>query len=142
LNAQPRGRRTVGLLRSAAYYVSFLVISLGVTLVFAASTVSTAVRIAYLGIAIAIAVILVLLVHQRFGKLTVVSATLVPLAFVVPAVTIRTTWESSGCGNGVPCDAYPVGHDGLAMSLVAIFLAAALFAAIVGLVRSRTRGVR
>ena len=117
-------------------------ISLGVTLVFAASTVSTAVRIAYLGIAIAIAVILVLLVHQRFGKLTVVSATLVPLAFVVPAVTIRTTWESSGCGNGVPCDAYPVGHDGLAMSLVAIFLAAALFAAIVGLVRSRTRGVR
>jgi hypothetical protein len=107
-----------------------------------ASTMPTSVRVASLAVAIAIAAVLVLLVHQRFGTLTVVSAMLVSLAFVIPAVTIRTTWESSGCGGGVPCDAYPIGHDGLVMSLVATFLIGALFAAIVGLARSRVRGVR
>jgi hypothetical protein len=112
------------------YFLALLVVSTAALLAYASSV------LAYMAFGLAIAAMLVLLVHQPISLMTVASAVLVTLAFIVPATLVHATYRSSGCIDGVPCDPAPNLHGELRLGLAGVLLSAALVVAAVGLFRA------
>jgi hypothetical protein len=129
----------LSLLRGVTYFVALLVAGSGVLIAVADTSSPRGTRAVYVCFGLVIAAVLVLLVHQRLGRFTASSFVLLALAFVAPAALVRTTWESTGCVVGVPCDPAPHSHQGLRLGLAAVILLTALITAAVGLFRSSTR---
>jgi len=120
-------------LRATTYFVALLFASTAALLTYVSSV------FAYAAFGLIIAALLVLLVHQPISSMTVLSAVLLPLAFIVPATLVHVTFSSAGCVEGVPCDPAPNLHGGLRLGLAAVLLSAALVTAAVGLFRSSRR---
>jgi hypothetical protein len=120
----------IQVLRATTYFVALLIASTAALLAYVSSV------FAYAAFGLIIAAVLVLLVHQPIGLMTVTSVILVALAFIVPATSVHTTFSSSGCVDGVPCDPAPNLHEALRLGLAAILFSAALVTAAGGLFRS------
>ena len=129
----------LSLLRGVTYFVALLVAGSGVLIAVADTSSPRGTRALYVCFGFVISTVLVLLVHQRPSRFTVFSFVFLTLVFVAPATLVRTTWESTGCVMGVPCDPAPHSHEGLRIGLAAVTLSAALTTAAVGLFRSSTR---
>lgn len=130
----PRG---ITPLRAATYFIALLVLGTGALLVTVASNFPTSARIGLSGVAIAIAGVMVLLVHQPLSRLSISAAILVALSFILPPLLIHST--PTGCLGHVgppPCDPGMNSHLGLQVGLMAALAVAALLAAIAGAARS------
>jgi hypothetical protein len=129
----------VSLLRGATYSLALLVAGSGALLAFVDENSSVPTRTAYVALGLVFAAVLIVMVHQGISRMTVASVILLALAFIAPATLVRTTWESTGCVTGVPCDPSPNDHLGLRFGLAGAFLLAALITGVVGLDRSSKR---
>jgi hypothetical protein len=124
-------------LRAAAYFIALLILGTAALLVTVASNFPTSTRIGLSGIAIAIAWVIVLLVHQLLSRLSISVAILVALSFILPPLLIHST--PTGCLGHVgrpPCDPGMNSHLGLQVGLMAAFVGAALLASIARAARS------
>jgi hypothetical protein len=93
-------------------------------------------RSAYVGIALVLAAIVLLLAHQRWGWMAVSSVVLLPASFAVPLRLAHTVPDTSGCRPPGPCDpAMALWHPSILLVLFAIFLTAAIVCAAIGFVR-------
>ena len=102
-----------------------------------ASSLPDVTRITFVAFGVTIAAVLVLLVHQPIGRMSVVSTILAALAFIVPATLVHETSRGGLCGGGpTPCDPGMNSHMGLRLGLMAILLFAAFITAGVGVIRS------
>lgn len=120
-------------LRATAYFIALLVLGTGALLVIVASDLPAAARIGLSGVSIAIAGVMVLLVHQPLGRLSISAAMLVVFSFILPPLLIHET--PTGCLGHVgppPCDPGMNLHLGLQVGLMAALAGAALLAAITG----------
>ena len=129
----------VSLLRGVTNFFALLVAGSGALLAFVDENSPVPTRTAYVAFGLIIAAVLILMVHQGISRMTVASLILLALAFIAPATLVRTTWESTGCVTGVPCDPSPNDHLGLRFGLAGAFLLAALITGVAGLVRSSKR---
>jgi hypothetical protein len=122
---------TIQVLRGATYFVALLFALTGTLLAFVASVP------AYVGFGLLIAAVLILLAHQRLGRMTLLTAILLILSFTVPAIFVHETPDTTGCAQALtPCDPAMNSHLGLRLGLAAALLFAALVTAGIGLVRS------
>ena len=124
-------------LRAVAYFLALLVLGTGALLVIVASDFPTAARLGLSGVSIAIAGVIVLLVHQPPGRLSIAAGILVVFSFVLPPLLIHET--PTGCLGHLgptPCDPGMNVHLGLQVGLMAALAGVALLAAIVGAARS------
>lgn len=122
---------SIQVLRGATYFLALLVVSTGALLAFVASV------LAFAAFGLVIAAVLVLLVHQPVGRMTVSTAILLALAFIVPATFVHETPDTTGCAGAMnPCDPAMNSHWGLRLGLAAVLLFAAFVTAAVGSVRS------
>jgi hypothetical protein len=127
---------SIQVLRGGTYFLALLVVGLGALLAFVDSTSPAVNRIAYIAFGLVIATVLVLLVQQPIGRITVASVLLLVLAYIVPAVFVHETFHSTGCIQGVPCDPAPNLHEGIRFGLAAALLVASLVGAAAGQIRS------
>ena len=124
-------------LRATTYFLALLVASTAALLAFVASSLPNATRITLAAFGVAIAAVLVLLVHQPIGRMTAASVILFAMAFIVPKLFVHETWNAALCrGSSTPCTPTPNSHMGLRLGLAAVLLSAALVTAAVGLIRS------
>jgi hypothetical protein len=127
----------IQVLRATTYFVALLVVSTAALLAFVDSLSPTVTRIAYTAFGVVIAAVLVLLVHQPIGRMSVFSAILLALAFIIPETFVHETFNSAQCiGSTTPCDLAPINHPGLRLAIAAVLLFASLVSAAVGLFRS------
>jgi hypothetical protein len=129
--------REITPLRAVAYFIAVLVLGTGALLVIVASDFPAAARIGLSGVSIAIAGVMVLLVHQPLGQLSISAAILVVFSLIFPPLLIHET--PTGCHGQVgptPCDPGLNSHLGLQVGLMAALAGAALLAAIAGATRS------
>jgi hypothetical protein len=133
--AAPIGR--IQVLRGATYFLALLIVSLAALLALVDRYHPAPARIAFGAFGLVIAATLVLWVHQPIGTMTVSSAILLGLAFIVPATLVHETFSSAHCVRGVPCDPVPNGHLGLRVGLAAVLLFMSLVTAAAGAFRSR-----
>lgn len=95
-------------------------------------------RSAYVSFALGLAAIVLLVTHQRWGRMAVASAALLLASFAVPLRLAHTVPDTSGCRPPGPCDpAVTLWHPGILFALFVIFLTAALVCAAIGFVRER-----
>jgi len=126
----------LALLRGVTYFVALLVAGSGVLIAVADASSPRGSRALYVCFGLVIAAVIVLSVHQPPSRFTVFSFVLLALVFVAPATLVRTTWESTGCVMGVPCDPAPDFHAGLRLGIAAVLLVASLVSAVAGVLRS------
>jgi hypothetical protein len=126
----------LSLLRGVTYFVALLVAGSGVLIAVADTSSPRGTRALYVCFGLVIATVLVLLVHQQPSRFTVFSFVFLTLVFVAPATLVRTTWESTGCVMGVPCDPAPHFHVGLRPGIATVLLLASLLSAVAGVLRS------
>jgi hypothetical protein len=99
---------------------------------------ATVERGVYVGIALVLAAIVLLVTHQRWGRMAVASAALLLASFAVPLRVAHTVPDTSGCRPPGPCDpAMTPWHPGILLALFVIFFTAALACAAIGFVRER-----
>jgi Ca2+/Na+ antiporter len=130
--ATPSG--TIQVLRAATYLIALLIIGMGALLAVADATSPATTRMTYVGFGLVIAAVVVLLVHQRIGRIAMASAILLVLAFVVPATLVQETY-STHCVAGVPCDPVPNSQEGLRLGIAAVLLVGSLLTAAAGALR-------
>jgi hypothetical protein len=132
VTAQQRASNgSIQVLRGATYFLALLVVSTGALLAFVSSI------LAHAAFGLVIAALLVLLVHQPLGRMTVSTAILLALAFIVPATFVHETPDTTGCAGAINlCDPAMNSHLGLRLGLAAALLFAAFVTAAVGSVRS------
>jgi hypothetical protein len=131
VSAEQRARsESIRVLRGTTYFIALLIFSSGALLAYVSSV------LAYAAFGLIIGAVLVLLVYLPIGRMSVSSATLVALAFIVPETFVHQTFTTARCVQGVPCDAVPNSHPGLRLGLAAAVLVAALVTAAVGVFRS------
>ena len=127
----------IEVLRATTYFAALLVVSSAALLALVASSLPDVTRITLAAFGVTIAAVLVLLVHQPIGHMSVVSTILVALAFILPAILVHETSGGGLCGGGpTPCDPGMNSHMGLRLGLMAILLFGALIAAGVGAIGS------
>jgi hypothetical protein len=127
----------IQVLRATTYLAALLVVSTAALLALVASSLPDVTRITLVAFGVTIAAVLVLLVHQPIGRMSVVSTILAALAFIVPATLVHETSRGGLCGGGpTPCDPGMNSHMGLRLGLMAILLFAAFITAGVGVIRS------
>ena len=87
-----------------------------------------------------IAAVLILLAHQPLSRITALSAILLILSYIVPAISVRETPDAADCASAIaPCDPSINSHPGLRLGITAALLVASLVAAAVGLFRESHR---
>lgn len=121
----------IQVLRGATYFIALLVVSTAALLAHVSSV------LAHAAFGLVIAAVLVMLVHQPIGRMTLSSAILLALAFIVPATFVHETPDTTGCAGAMsPCDPAMNSHLGLRLGLAAVLLFAAFVTAAVGRLRS------
>jgi uncharacterized membrane protein len=124
-------------LRATTHFVALLIVSTAALLALVASSLPDATRIALAAFGVAIAAMLLLLVHQSIGRMTGASVILFAMAFVVPKFFVHETLYTALCrGSSTPCTPMPNSHPGLRLGLAAVLLSAALVTAAMGRFRS------
>jgi preprotein translocase subunit SecY len=136
MSVEPSASNGIQVVRGATYFLALLAAGTGALLASVDSTSPVVTRIAYAAFGLVIAAVWVLWVHQSISRVSVSSAILLVLAFVVPATFVHETFDSTGCVRGVPCDPVPNLHRGLRFGLATVLLFAALVTAAAGWVRS------
>jgi hypothetical protein len=97
-------------------------------------------RSVFVAVALVLAVIVLLVAHQPWGRLTTSSIALLIGSIAVPLLLAHDVPDTSGCRPSVPCDpAVRLWHPGVLVALFAVFLAAALICAAVNSVRAVAR---
>ena len=113
------------------YLASFLIISTAALLSYVSSV------LVYAAFGLVIAAVLIILTHQPLGRIAALTAILLILSFVIPAISVHETPNTADCaGASTPCDPSMNSHPGLRLGLAAALLIAALITASVGLFRS------
>src|SRR4026209_1402984 len=83
--------RAITPLRAVAYFLALLVLGTGALLVVVASDLPSAARIGLSGVSLDIAGVIVLLVHQPLGRLSISAGILVVFSFILPPLLIHET---------------------------------------------------
>jgi hypothetical protein len=116
--------------------VALVALGIGAILVIVGSNFPTPARVGLSLFTIAIAGVIVLLVHQPIGRLSISAAILVVLSFVLPPMLIHSTPTSCvGHVGPPPCDPAMNLHLGLRVGAMAVLAGAASLAAIAGTLR-------
>jgi hypothetical protein len=94
----------------------------------------------FVAVALVLAVIVLLVAHQPWRRLTTSSVALLISSIAVPLLLAHDVPDTSGCQPHVPCDpAVRLWHPGVLVVLFAVFLVAALICAAVNPVRAIAR---